>query len=54
MKINTFLIYKGGGWGAEEIFKKNQQKGGFSLFIFFAFLQGSLNPQNYELAPYLP
>ena len=26
----------------------------FPLFIFFAFWQGSLDPQNYELAPQLP
>ena len=55
-EINTFRIYKG-VWGAippeaEEIIK-NQQNGGFS-FIFFAFWQGSLDPQNYELAPQLP
>ena len=26
----------------------------FPLFFFFAFWQGSLDPQNYELAPQLP
>ena len=26
----------------------------FPLFYFFAFWQGSLDPQNYELAPQLP
>ena len=58
MKINTFRIYKG-VWGgaippeADEILKKIKQNEGFSLFYFyfFAFWQGSLYPQNYELAP---
>ena len=26
----------------------------FPLFIFFAFWQGSLDPQNYVLAPHIP
>ena len=55
-KINTFGIYKGGGSGglspqeAEDIFKKSNKMEAFPYF-FFAFWQGSLNPQNYELAP---
>ena len=35
---------------AEDFFK-NQTK--WRLFLFFAFWQGSLDPQNYELAPQL-
>ena len=48
---------QGGVWGAsppkaEEILK-NQTK--WRLFLcFFAFWQGSLDPQNYELAPQIP
>ena len=43
-----------GVWGAstpeaEEIFKKSNKMEAFPLF--FAFWQGSLDPQNYELAP---
>ena len=61
-KINTYSIYKGdlgGGGGAspteaEEIFKKSNKMAAFPWFSFFAFRQGSLNPQNYELAPKLP
>ena len=42
-------------WGAsppeaEEIFKKSNKMEAFPYF-FFAFLQGSLDPQNDELAP---
>ena len=56
MKINILRIYKG-GLGAippeAEEFLKNQTK--WRLFLyFFAFWQGSLEPQNYELAPQLP
>ena len=56
-KINTFRICKGSLGArprkAEDIFLKIKQNGGFSLFFFyfFAYWQGSLNPQNYELAP---
>ena len=53
MKINTFRMYKGGLGGLasqkQKNFLKNQTKWRLSL-IFFAFWQGSLNPQNYELA----
>ena len=54
--VNTYRIYKGGMGAsppeAEEIFKKNQTKWRlFLIFFFCAFWQGSLNPQNYELAP---
>ena len=54
--INTFRFYKGGlGGGAsppetEEFFKKSNKMEAFPYF-FFAFWQGSLDPQNYELAP---
>ena len=37
----------------QKKFKKIKQNGGFS-FIFFAFWQGSLDSQNYELAPQIP
>ena len=52
-KINTYSILNG-VWGAsppeaEEIFKKSNKIEAFPYF--FAFWQGSLNPQNYELAP---
>ena len=48
-------IIQKGGLGAspleaEEIFKKSNKMEAFPLF-FFAFWQGSLHPQNYELAP---
>ena len=43
-KINTFRIYKGGGWGGlapqkqkKLFFKKIKQNEGFSLFIFLLF-----------------
>ena len=53
MKINTFRIYKGGLGGikgGQKNFFKNQTK--LRLFLIcFAFWQGSLYPQNYELAP---
>ena len=47
-----------GVWGAippeaEDIFK-NQTKWRLFLYLFFAFWQGSPDPQNYELAPQLP
>ena len=58
LKINKFIIYKG-VWGepppppqAEEIFKKSNKMEAFPYF--FPFWQGSLYPQNYELALYLP
>ena len=36
----------------QEKFSKNQTKWRlFISFFLFAFLQGSLDPQNYELAP---
>ena len=38
---------------AEEILKKPNKMEAFPLF-FFAFWQGSLDPQIYELAPQLP
>ena len=36
-----------------KFFEKIKQNEGFSFKVrfFFTFLQGSLNPQNYELAP---
>ena len=51
------LELKRGVWGAippeAEEFLKNQTK--WRLFLyFFAFWQGSLDPQNYKLAPQLP
>ena len=56
MKINTFRIYKGGGGvrglapQKQKKFKKKSSK--MEAFpYFFAFWQGSLYPQNYELAP---
>ena len=55
-KINTFKIYMG-VWGpapqTPNIFflKKIKQNGGFSLCFFFAFWQGSLDPQNYKPSP---
>ena len=53
MKINTFRIHKAGLGAsppeAEEIFKKSNKMEAFPYL--FAFWQGSLNPQNYELAP---
>ena len=53
-KINTFRIYKGGLGAspseAEEIFKKSNKMEAFPHF-FCAIWQGSLYPQNYELAP---
>ena len=53
MKINTFRIYKGmlgaSPPEAEEFFKKSNKMEAFPFF--FAFWQGSLYPQNYELAP---
>ena len=55
-KRNTFRSYKGGlglSPQKQKKFLKIKQNGGFS-FIFFAFWQGSLDPQNYELAPQLP
>ena len=58
VKINTFRIYKGvwGGGGLapqmQKKFLKNQTKWRLFLIVFFfAFWQGSLYPQNYELAP---
>ena len=52
-KINTFRNYKGGLGAsppeAEENFKKSYKMETFPYF--FSFWQGSLNPQNYELAP---
>ena len=51
-KINTFRIYKGDqGVGAspKKEYLKNQSK--WRLLLFLAFWQGSLYPQNYELAP---
>ena len=54
MEINTFRIDQR-VWGAEEIFKKSNKMESFPyfffFFFFFAFWQGSLYPQNYELAP---
>ena len=46
------ITFRRGVWGAEaeEILKNNQTK--WRLFLyFFAFGQGSLDPQKYELAP---
>ena len=61
--INIFTFYKGGlgdnGPQKPKIFfKKNKQNGGLSFKVgffvhLFFFWQGSLNPQNYELAPQL-
>ena len=57
MKVNIFIFHKGdlGDFlpEAEDFFKKNKQNEGFSFNVRFVFtlLQGSLNPQNYELAP---
>ena len=53
-KINTIRVYKAGsGWLAPRsrriFFKKSNKMEAFP--IFFAFRQGSLYPQNYELAP---
>ena len=58
-KRNTFRSYKGGGSGElspqrQKNFLKIKQNGGFSFIFFFAFWQGSPDPQNYELAPQLP
>ena len=61
MKINTIIIYRG-VWGLapqkQKIFfkKSNEMQALPYLFIylfifFFAFWQGSLYPQNYEIAP---
>ena len=54
-KINTFRINKGeiccaSPPEAEENFKKSNKMEAFPYFSF-AFWQGSLYPQNYELAP---
>ena len=38
----------------QKKFLKNQAKWRLFLYFFFAFWQGSLDPQNYELAPQLP
>ena len=52
-EITTFRSYKGGLGAsppeAEEFFKKSNKMEAFPYF--FAFWKGSLNPQNYELAP---
>ena len=69
-KISTFTLNKGevGGGGGEgnrpplviKIKKKIKQNGGFYfkeifvLNLFFTFWLGSLNLQNYELAPQPP
>ena len=55
-KINTFIIDKG-VWGVspqkqKKIKKKSNKIEAFPLYFYF--WQGSLNPQNYELAPQLP
>ena len=56
-KVNTVTFYKG-VYGAtpkkHKKLKKAIQNGGFSFIFFFTLWQGSLNPQNYELAPQLP
>ena len=56
MKIKTFIISKG-SWGyphrSRINFKKSNKKEAFPLF-FSAFWQGSLYPQNDELAPQHP
>ena len=49
-KIKTIRIYKGGPRSRRNL-KKNHTKLRLFLIFFFAFCQGSLNPQNYELAP---
>ena len=52
MKINTFRIKKGGLSPQKQkiFFKKKSNK--MEAFPYcFAFWQGSLYPQNYELAP---
>ena len=53
MIIFIFRTEKGGLGEAEENFK-NQTKWKLFLYFFFAFWQGSLDPQNYDLAPQLP
>ena len=57
---NKYIYNAQGGLGAippeaEEIFKNQTKWRLFLYFInfFFCFWQGSLNPQNYELAPQL-
>ena len=49
VRNKSFRIYKGGPPEAEENFKKSNKMEAFPYF--FAFWQGSLNPQNYEIAP---
>ena len=55
---STFRIYKGGVGGypsrSRRSFIKSNKMEAFPLFYFFAFWQGSLDLQNYELAPQLP
>ena len=49
-KTNTFRIYKGGVSQKQKKFKKKSNK--MEAFPYFlAVRQGSLYPQNYELAP---
>ena len=61
--VNTFIFSKGGRGGgcfpkeAEDFFlkKSNGMKALPSRWDFFVtFLQSSVNPQNYELAPQIP
>ena len=59
-KVNTLRYSRGSGGfppGAEEMFRKrksNEMKAFQGEIFLTFFLQDSLNPQNYELAPRIP
>ena len=51
-----YNLQGGGVWGprSRRNFKKSNKMEAFPVFFIFAFWQGSLDPQNYELAPQPP